>query len=76
MSNDRMNRPGRRNATEEDILDIKEEFFVELTPEQLKTVEELFSTTEYSGLLNNGRQWGWDDTEVREELGTLLNIEE
>ena len=64
-------RPGRHSLTEDDILDIQTEFGLPIPREALV---EAFADGEHSGLLHLGREWGWDDTEAREQLAVLLDV--
>lgn len=56
--------------TDDDIADIREEYDadIELTNDLLRAV----LTDEQSHLIFLGREWGWNDTEVREKLSALL----
>lgn len=56
--------------TDDDIADIREEHDtdVELTDDLLRSV----LTDEQSHLIFLEREWGWNDTEVRDKLYTLL----
>lgn len=60
--------------TDEDIADIREEYDtdVELTNDLLRAV----LTDEQSHLIFLGREWGWNDTEVRDMLYDLLKENE
>lgn len=65
-------REGRNSKilTDEDIADIREEYdtTVFLTDELLRNV----LTDQESHLIYLGREWGWNDTEVRDRLYVLL----
>jgi hypothetical protein len=74
MAESRRNRPGRNTLTDDDLLDIKQEFFVVLSDENIEKVKEIFSNPKNASLLHSGRCWSWDDTEVRDELADLLGI--
>lgn len=56
--------------TDDDIADIREEYDtdVELTDDLLRAV----LTDEQSHLIFLGREWGWNDNEVRDKLYDLL----
>lgn len=56
--------------TDEDIADIRTEYYADedLTDELLHSV----LTDEQSHLIHLGREWGWNDTEVRDKLHVLL----
>lgn len=60
--------------TDDDIADIREEYDtdVELTDDLLRAV----LTDEQSDLIFLGRQWGWNDTEVRDKLYDRLKEHE
>lgn len=66
---DRTDRPGRRSPTEDDFLDMEAEFYTKIDREFFAKV---FEEGGNAYLLNQGRTWGWDDTEVRESLGEEL----
>lgn len=74
MAESRRNRPGRKTLTDDDLLDIKQEFFVVLEDEDIEKVKTIFSDPKNAALLNSGRCWGWDDTDNRETLADLLGI--
>lgn len=56
--------------TDEDIANIRAEYDVdeELTDERLRSV----LTDDQSHLIHLGREWGWNDTVVRDKLYLLL----
>ena len=65
----RADRPGRRSLTQEDVLDIQEEFFLEVSEDDIRLA---FAANTDPMLLLSGRTWGWDDSEPRSELLGLL----
>jgi hypothetical protein len=71
----RTNRPGRHELTEDDILDIQSEFFVDVSEEVIRKAfapSEFVSVGEQRAVLHLGRQWTWDDTVTREDFAELI----
>jgi hypothetical protein len=71
----RTNRPGRHELTEDDILDIQSEFFIDVSEEVIRKAfapSEFVSVGEQRAVLHLGRQWGWDDTVTREDFAELI----
>jgi len=71
----RTDRPGRHELTEDDILDIQSEFFVDVSEEVIRKAfapSEFVSEGDQIAIVHLGRQWGWDDTEVRDSFADLI----
>ena len=74
----RTSRPGRKgnhDFTEDDVLDIQSEFFMDISKDVIRKAfapSEFVSPNEQQAILHLGRQWTWDDTEVRDEFAALI----